>query len=47
LKTTAYNLTFPDDIPTKILRRGVLSCSDATGECLFVLLLPVDVRGVD
>jgi hypothetical protein len=47
LKTAAYNLTFPDDIPAKILRRGVLSCADATGECTFVLMLPVDVRGVD
>jgi Flp pilus assembly protein TadD len=47
LKTAAYNLTFPDDIPTKILRRGVLSCAGATGECSFVLMLPVDVRGVD
>jgi tetratricopeptide (TPR) repeat protein len=47
LKTTSYNLTFPDDIPTKILRRGVLSCSDAASECTFVMMLPVDVRGVD
>ncbi len=47
LKTASYHLTFPDDIPTKILRRGVLSCSDAASECTFVLMLPVDVRGVD
>ena len=47
LKTSSYDLTFPDDIPTKILRRGVLSCSDAASECTFVMILPGDVRGVD
>jgi len=47
LKTASYNLTFPDDIPTKILWRGVLSCSSVTGDCTFMLMLPVDVRGVD
>jgi Flp pilus assembly protein TadD len=47
LKTASYSQNFPDDTPTKILRRGVLSCSNVTGECTFVLMLPVDVRGVD
>jgi tetratricopeptide (TPR) repeat protein len=47
LKAASYNLNFPDDIPTQILRRGVLSCSDAASECTFVMMLPVDVRGVD
>jgi tetratricopeptide (TPR) repeat protein len=47
LKTASYNPTSPDNIPTKILRRGVLSCSDAASECTFVMMLPVDVRGVD
>jgi tetratricopeptide (TPR) repeat protein len=40
------SLTFPDDTPTKILRRGVLSCSQATN-CTFVLMLPDDVRSID
>ena len=41
------SLNFPDDTPTKILRRGVLSCSQATSNCMFVLMLPDDVRTVD
>jgi len=47
LRTADYHLTFPDDTPVKILRRGILSCSTATGNCSFVLMLPDDVRSVD
>jgi tetratricopeptide (TPR) repeat protein/transglutaminase-like putative cysteine protease len=47
LRTAEYRLTFPDDTPVKVLRRGVLSCSTATGTCTFVLMLPDDVRTVD
>ncbi|MGA9510071.1 MAG: DUF3857 domain-containing protein [Candidatus Sulfotelmatobacter sp.] len=47
LRTAEYHLTFPDDTPLKILRRGILSCSTATGNCKFVLMLPDDVRTVD
>jgi len=47
LRTAEYHLTFPDDTPVKILRRGILSCSTATGNCTFVLILPDDVRTVD
>jgi hypothetical protein len=47
LRTAEYHLTFPDDTPVKILRRGILSCSTATGTCSFVLILPDDVRTVD
>jgi tetratricopeptide (TPR) repeat protein/transglutaminase-like putative cysteine protease len=47
LRTAEYRLTFPDDTPVKILRRGILSCSTATGTCSFVLMLPDDVRTVD
>jgi tetratricopeptide (TPR) repeat protein len=47
LRTADYHLTFPDDTPIKILRRGILSCSTATGKCMFVLMLPDDVRTVD
>jgi hypothetical protein len=45
LRTAAYRLTFPDDTPLKILRRGTLTCTAST--CTFVLLLPDDVRTVD
>jgi len=47
LRTADYHLKFPDDTPVKILRRGVLSCSTATSNCSFVLMLPEDVRTVD
>jgi tetratricopeptide (TPR) repeat protein/transglutaminase-like putative cysteine protease len=47
LRTAEYRLTFPDDTPVKILRRGILSCSTTTGTCSFVLMLPDDVRTVD
>ena len=47
LHTADYHLTFPDDTPVKVLRRGTLSCSIASGTCKFVLTLPDDVRTVD
>jgi len=47
LRTADYRLTFPDDTPVKVLRRGTLSCSVTTGKCQFVLVLPDDVRTVD
>jgi tetratricopeptide (TPR) repeat protein len=47
LRTADYHLSFPDDTPVKILRRGTLSCSVATGTCKFAMTLPDDVRTVD
>ncbi len=47
LRTADFHLTFPDDTPVKVLRRGTLSCSAATGKCSFLLMLPDDVRTVD
>ena len=47
LRKAKYNLTLPDDTPTKILRRGVLSCSSTGGDCHFVMFLADDVRSVD
>jgi len=46
LRTADYHLTFPDDSPVKVFRRGTLSCS-ITASCVFTLLLPDDVRTVD
>lgn len=46
LQNARYNQKFPDDIPTKILRRGTLSCK-ADGDCAFELALPDDVKSVD
>jgi len=47
LRAADYHLSFPDDTPVKVLRRGTLSCSVVTGKCEFVLTLPDDVRTVD
>jgi Flp pilus assembly protein TadD/transglutaminase-like putative cysteine protease len=47
LRTADFHLTFPDDTPLKVLRRGTLSCSSTTGNCSFLLMLPDDVRTVD
>jgi hypothetical protein len=47
IRTAEYRLSFPDETPVKILRRGTLSCSTTTGNCTFVLTLPDDVRTVD
>ncbi len=40
LKKHAYPQTFPDPGPVKIVRRGVLSCSQFDPTCQFVLLQP-------
>jgi tetratricopeptide (TPR) repeat protein len=47
LRTADYHVSFPDDAPVKILRRGILSCTTTTGNCTFVLMLPDDVRTLD
>ena len=47
LRKADYHLTFPDETPVKVLRRGTLSCAVANGSCKFVLTLPEDVRTVD
>jgi tetratricopeptide (TPR) repeat protein len=47
LKTADYHLTFPDDTPVKVFRRGTLSCAVASGKCEFALTLPDDVLSVD
>jgi tetratricopeptide repeat protein len=47
LRSAKIDFVFPDDTSTKILRRGVLSCSKNTGDCQFVMMLPEDVHSVD
>ncbi|HKW16434.1 MAG TPA: DUF3857 domain-containing protein [Terriglobales bacterium] len=47
LRSAKVDFAFPDDVPTKILRRGVLTCSQATKDCDFVMMLPEDVHTVD
>lgn len=47
LRTADYHLTFPDDTPVKVLRRGTLSCSVTTGSCKFIMTLPDDVTTIN
>ena len=45
LKAVNYGEVFPDDSPTKIVRRGVLSCNSS--ECLLVLMVPETITTVN
>jgi tetratricopeptide (TPR) repeat protein len=47
LRTASYGVLFPDATATKLVRRGVLSCSGATGECEFVLLTADSVTSLN
>jgi tetratricopeptide (TPR) repeat protein len=47
LRSAKIEFPFPDDVPTKILRRGILTCSQNSKECDFVMMLPEDVHSVD
>jgi Flp pilus assembly protein TadD len=47
LRSLDYGSVFPDNSPVRIIRRGILSCSKVTGNCIFVLILPEDVRTVN
>jgi hypothetical protein len=47
LRSLDYGPVFPDDSPSRLVRRGTLSCSAATGECTFTLILPENVRTVN
>jgi hypothetical protein len=41
LQKAHFNMPFPDRGPEKLVRRGILSCSDVTKPaCTFILLLP-------
>jgi tetratricopeptide (TPR) repeat protein len=45
LESTNFNQTFPDDHPTRLLRRGIVGCYQYTG-CSFVLIPPDTVFSV-
>ncbi|HYN14445.1 MAG TPA: hypothetical protein VES66_01480, partial [Terriglobales bacterium] len=47
LMTAHFPALFPDATPTHVIRRGVLTCSQAMSDCTFVLTLPEDVRSVE
>ena len=47
LKTIKYQLVFPDNSPTKIVRRGALLCLPKPGGCSFTLISPDLITSVD
>jgi len=47
LRSVNIPVAFPDDTPTKVVRRGIFTCSAATGECVFVLMTPDTVTAVN
>jgi tetratricopeptide (TPR) repeat protein/transglutaminase-like putative cysteine protease len=47
LRTARFPGFFPDATPTLLVRRGILSCSRQTHDCVFVLILPDSVHSVD
>jgi len=46
LKLAKFNSAFPDDGPTRLVRRGILGCYSYTG-CSFILLYANDVRALN
>ena len=46
LRSAKFGAVFPDDTPTKLVRRGILSCGKDTG-CSFVLMTPDSVTSVN
>jgi tetratricopeptide (TPR) repeat protein len=47
LRGAKVDFSFPDETPTKILRRGTLTCSQDSKQCKFVMMLPEDVHSTD
>jgi hypothetical protein len=46
MKSAKFKAVFPDDGPTRLVRRGILGCYAYTG-CSFVLLYAKDVHSLD
>jgi tetratricopeptide (TPR) repeat protein len=46
LRSAKYNVVFPDQAQTRLVRRGTLTCA-ATGECSFVMMTPDSVTSVN
>jgi tetratricopeptide (TPR) repeat protein len=47
LKTIKYQLVFPDNSPTKVVRRGALLCLPKPGGCTFTMIGPDLITSVD
>ena len=46
VESAKFDVSFPDDGPTRLLRRGILSCYKGAG-CSFTLINPGDVRSLN
>jgi len=44
LQGAAFDISFPDTSPVKIVRRGVLGCQQEPASCTFVMISPEDAR---
>jgi len=47
LKGIDFGPVFPDSSPAKLVRRGTVTCTAATGKCTFTLMLPEDVHALN
>jgi hypothetical protein len=47
LKGSEISAAFPDNNPTKLIRRGTLSCSPSSGDCTFVMAEADSITSVD
>jgi hypothetical protein len=47
LKNSDLAGTFPDSNPTKLIRRGTLSCAPSSGDCTFVMAEADSITSVD
>jgi tetratricopeptide (TPR) repeat protein len=47
LASAHYDLTFPDNRPVKLVRRGILDCAATATNCEFVFLPPESVNSVN
>jgi tetratricopeptide (TPR) repeat protein/transglutaminase-like putative cysteine protease len=47
LRSAKFPAVAPDDTPIRMPRRGMLTCSATTKECVFMLTLPDDVTSVN
>ena len=45
LATAKYQVAFPDERPTRLVRMGLLTCSKYTKDCTFVLFPMESVPG--
>ncbi|HKR12404.1 MAG TPA: DUF3857 domain-containing protein [Pyrinomonadaceae bacterium] len=47
LKAIKFQLVFPDNSPTKVIRRGALLCLPKPGACTFTMVSPALITSVD